>query len=168
MNSMRHPDMTPFQGILAKHQERYPLMQACDVYKLIHQASLGSEHAISNPQMARERLQSELQSRAAPHPEPAIDPISPDGAIVRVHLSAYMAEGGDFDNLLNAFLRTSHEFHGQRETLEEYLRLALSLVPGLDMLAKNLSAQGYPPVHHSEAYRAAYKPAYRVVLKHYL
>jgi hypothetical protein len=165
---MHHSDLSTFQTILTSHQARYPLMQACDVYKLIHQAALGSEHAVSDLQAARERLQNELQALRAPHPEPAIDPISPDGAIVRVHLSAYMAGGGHFDSLLNAFLRTSRKFHGQHETLEEYLRLALPLAPGLNALAKSLSAQGYPAIHHSEAYRAAYKPAYRVVLKRYL
>jgi len=37
-----------FQQILTDHLARYPLMRVEDIYKLVHQASLGSEHAVSD------------------------------------------------------------------------------------------------------------------------
>jgi hypothetical protein len=157
-----------FETILANHQTRYPLMAARDVYKLIHQAALGSEHAIPDAQTARTRLEQELQGLSNPHPEPAIDPISPDGEIVRVHLSAFVAQDGQVEQLLAAFLRTGREYHGALHLLETYLQTALPLAPGLDDILPALKAQGYPALHHSAAYREHYRPAYRVVLRKFL
>ena len=34
--------------VLPAHFSRYPAMKIQDIYKLIHQAALGSEHAVSN------------------------------------------------------------------------------------------------------------------------
>jgi hypothetical protein len=157
-----------FQTILANHQSRYPLMQARDVYKLIHQAVLGSEHAIPNPQTARTRLDEELQRLANPHPEPAIDPISPDGEMVRVHLFAFVAQGGQVEHLLESFLRTGREYHGASYLLETYLQAAVPLVPDLRDILPSLQVQGYPALHHSAAYREHYCPAYRVVFRKFL
>lgn len=157
-----------FQTILANHQTRYPLMQPQDIYKLIHQAALGSEHAIPNPQTARTRLEEELRAISNPHPEPAIDPISPDGKMIRVHLSAFVAQGGQVDHLLEAFLRTGREYHGAPHLLETYIQAALLLVPDLGDILPTLKEQGYPALHHSAAYRQHYRPAYRVVLRKFL
>lgn len=154
-----------FLSILSDHQLRYPAMGAQDVYKLIYQAACGPGHAVSNPAQARDWLEKELHNLSDPHPEPAIDPISPDGKLVRVHLSPYLAGGGDRETLLQAFIQTSCEFCPDQLKLERTLKAALPYVEGLKELMKTLKTGGYPAVHHSEQYRAAYKPAYRVVLK---
>ncbi len=156
------------QSILLAHLARYPLMAAQDIYKLIHQAALGSEHAIPNPQIAQTRLEQELREISNPYTEPAIDPISPDGAIARVHLSAFMAQGGKMTQLCQAFLRTGREYHGAPALLETYLQAALPLAPDLQNILPALQEQGYPALHHSAAYRKHYRPAYRVVLREFL
>jgi hypothetical protein len=155
-------------SILCSHQERYPAMQAQDVYKLIHQSACGNAHAISNPQAARDWLEQEVQNLCDPYPEHTIDPINPDGSLARVHLAPYLADGGNLDTLLDAFLHTSREYHANIKKLERYLDAALPLVPGLMALVANLKPQNYPAVHHSTDYRAAYKPAYRVILIKFL
>jgi hypothetical protein len=33
----------------------------------------------------------------------------------------------------------------------------------VESYVKTIAARGYPVVHHSDAYRSAYRPAYRVV-----
>jgi hypothetical protein len=154
--------------ILSDHQTRYPLMETQDVYKLLHQAALGNAHAVINSQQAYDWLQSEVEGLIEPYPEPAIDPISPDGILVRVHLSPFIAQGGDLNTLVNAFVCTSEVYPQDRGKFESYLEEAMPHVEGLKGLAKELRLQGYPAVHHSSAYRAAYKPAYRVVLKRLL
>lgn len=41
-----------------------------------------------------------------------MDPLSPDGGIVRVNLRPYIAAGGDPSALLAAFIRTADECQG--------------------------------------------------------
>ena len=153
-----------YTSILLNHQKRYSAMQAQDAYKLVHQAACGPAHAVTDPEAARAWLEKEVQGLHDPYPEPAIDTISPDGALVRVHLAPYLAAGGSIERLLAAFITTSREFPQDLSLLQAYLDTALQLFPGLESLLETLTPQGYPAVHHSEAYRAAYKPAYRVVL----
>jgi len=117
-------------SILSSHQTRYPVMQAQDVYKLMHQSACGNAHAVSNPQAARDWLDQEVQNLCDPYPEPAIDPINPDGSLARVHLASYLADGGNLDTLLDAFLHTSREYPANFTKLERYFDTALPLVPG--------------------------------------
>ncbi len=155
-----------FVDILTHNKMRYPAMQAQDAYKLAHQAACGPAHAVSDPKAARAWLEEEVQNLVDPYPEPAIDPISPDGHLVRVHLAPYLVTGGSIEKLLDAFIATSNVFKPDHTQLIIYLTITLPLYPELETLLETLKPQGYPAVHHSEAYRSAYKPAYRVVLKH--
>lgn len=56
--------------------------------------------------------------------EPAIDRISADGQIVRVHLRPFLTENGDPEALLTAFVRTANEFHGDEQVLKNYWGIA--------------------------------------------
>ncbi len=56
--------------------------------------------------------------------EPLLDPISPGGTILRVHLRPYVAAGGDPERLLAAFLQTGREHRGSTERLAEWGRVA--------------------------------------------
>ena len=76
----------PMNKILQDHLARYPKMQARDVYKLLHQAAMGSEHAVTDIASARAWLERELAEIGPGPAEPLVDPISPDGQIARIHL----------------------------------------------------------------------------------
>lgn len=165
------------ENILLSHTSRYPGMQLRDVYKLLHQAALGSEHAISDAQSARNWLNRELSEMGAGPAEALMDPISPRGEMVRVHLRPFIASGGDPEQLFTAFIRTANEWRGDIQQLEKYWaavsRLASeSRVPfiraELDDFIKPLREKGFPAVHHSPDYERLYRPAYRVVMKGYL
>ena len=155
-------------SILSDHQVRYPVMRVQDVYKLVHQSACGPAHAVMSTQAAREWLENEVRNLLDPYPEPAIDPISPNGTLVRVHLAPYLANGGELDTLLDAFLRTSREFQVNFEKLRKYLASAQTILPELSDLTATLKPQNFPAVHHSETYRVTYKPAYRVILIKFL
>ncbi len=166
-----------FHTILLAHVARYPAWQPQDVYKLAHQAAMGSEHAVIDRERARAWLQQELSGlnclEQNATDEPLIDPISEDGRIVRVHLRPLVRLGLPAETLLDAFLRTAAEFHGEIDKLEEYLSVAVALAaegqlgmhtaPLAQLFAKMRGA-GFPAAHHSEAYARACHPAYRVVL----
>ena len=168
-------------GILRAQIARYPRMEIADLYKLIHQSVFGSEHAVSDPEAARGWLTAEIARMNAPDAlpsepgaplDPAIDPISAGGEVARVHLRPFLARGGSAEALLAAFVETANEHHGSAGEFGAAWAIAESLAASgalpfspdsVRAFGVALAAQGFPAVHHSEAYRRAYAPAYRVV-----
>jgi len=164
--------LSGFQTIVLDHCSRYPELQVEDLYKLAHQAALGSEHAVKDIESARQWLQRELDQLPAASVEPLIDVISPDQGMVRVHLAPYIESGGDPENLLQAFIRTANDFHGSIDLLEDYWRDVEALaqrgeirfsVKKIKALIDRMEALDYPAIHHSTQYQQAYRPSYRVI-----
>jgi hypothetical protein len=160
------------EAVLRAHFVRYPSMQIQDVYKLIHQAALGSEHAISSIEGARKWMERELAEMGTGPDEPVVDPISADDRIVRVHLRPYMAQGGVPETLFDAFLRTANEYRGDRQVLKDYWNTVIDMkyfpFTEMDGFIKSMQAQNYPAVHHSPEYERLYRPAYRVVWRKFI
>jgi hypothetical protein len=170
-------EVDPLQSLLTNHLTRYPSMQVQDLYKLLHQAALGSEHAVRDEQAARDWLEGELAEMGTGPDDPLLDPISPDGKIVRIHLRPYIQAGKDPGILLQAFIRTANEWHGSPETLKEYAYTAAGMLPSVagqltveetESFFATMEAQGFPAVHHSRVYANLYRPAYRVVARQFL
>jgi hypothetical protein len=159
------------EALLMEHFGRRPLMRATDVYKLLYQGVFGVGHILSKG--ARKRLEEEAESLSIDdHPaEPLIEKVSVDGSVVRVNLRPYLRRGFPLDRLYEAMEETSKD----RGSPEKFLfawsvfhELASSgaiEVDGeeLDSLQMELQEEGPRPHHHSEPYRDAYYPAYRVV-----
>ncbi len=78
-----------YQRIILDHYSRYPLLQVEDLYKLVHQGALGSEHAIQNITAARNWLAREIDDLPESSVEPIADEISPENHIVRIHLKPF-------------------------------------------------------------------------------
>jgi hypothetical protein len=168
---------TAFHQILAHQVTRYPRLEIQDLYKLTYQAAMGAEHAVQDIVAARDWLERELSQLGDGPEEPVVDTISADGRIARLHLRPYVAAGGDPSALLTAFVRTANEHRGIWEQLRRYWSYAVRLAAmgGLpfnqtDLLSfwADVEAKGFPVVHHSAEYRAAYKPAYRVIRREFL
>ena len=160
--------------ILAVQYRRYPCLQIVDLYKLLHQASMGSEHAVSDEAGVRAWLKREVATMGAGPADPLIDEISPTGEIVRVHLRPYLAAGHDPEKLLEAFLRTAREYRGSVEHLQQYGKVAewvasaglLPFQPGqIGAFMQSMKQHGFPAAHHSQIYEELYQPAYRVVAR---
>ena len=158
-----------FESVLRNHLARYPVMQIQDVYKLIHQGAMGSEHAVSNVEGVRKWMERELVEMGTGPDDPLLDPISADGLIVRVHLRPFVVQGGDTDKLLDAFIQTANTFRGDTQVLESCWQAALETEhfprAAMDSFFQSMRAQNYPAVHHSTEYEESYRPANRVVLK---
>ena len=67
------------ETVLYAHFCRYPTMCIQDVYKLIHQAALGSEHAVSHAEDARKWMERQLADLGTGPDEPVVDPIPAEG-----------------------------------------------------------------------------------------
>jgi hypothetical protein len=169
--------MYSLEQILTNHFARTPAMQAQDVYKLLFQAALGSEHAVDDEKSVRVWLARELIEMGTDPDDPLLDPISPDGQILRVHLRPYLRSGKDLEILLQAFIRTGSEWRASTETLKAYGGQAAHLLQAgtgsirpedFEAYFADMEKQGFPAVHHSVEYTRLYRPAYRVVASQFL
>jgi hypothetical protein len=165
------------RNVIVEHAKRYPLWELDDLYKLVHQAALGSEHAVTDERAARDWLARELAGMGPGPDEALVEPISPNGAIVRVHLRTCARLGLAPERLLQAFLRTAREFRGSVEAIERSLTEAEHLArdgllpferDAVTRFAARMALARFPAIHHSTAYEAVYCPAYRVVAAEFL
>jgi hypothetical protein len=170
------PPTDPVGSIMlafGEHLESHPLAAAEDLYKLLHQAVYGPGHAIPDRAAAAAYLKSELEGLGPPlDNEPRCEPLGGVPPLVRVNLRPFAAAGGDAEALLDAFVATADEHPPDDATMTTVLDLAArwlpcagrgALAPELRALAAEMAAEGYPAIHHSDIYREAYQPAYRVL-----
>lgn len=166
-----------FRPVLLSHAKRYPTMEAQDCYKLLVQAALGAEHAATDEPAARRWMERELAELGDGPAEPLVDPISPDGARVRVHLRPFVARGGDPAKLVRAFVQTAQIKFGTRDELAAAWSQVVALAgegklpfaaDAARAFGEKMRVAGWPAVHHSKAFNAAYRPAYRVVARELL
>lgn len=160
------------RAVLSAHGARYPAMEPQDGVKLVYQNELGGGHLVADPAQSLERLRAE--HAAAPRTPGA--PLAEDigNGLVRVMLGA--VEEGEYplEALDRDFVRSAALHRGDmdcfRQKLEVLRQMAwegafgFSLQALEDYLAPYL-ASGCPPASHSQGYRAAYRPAYRVMLR---
>ncbi len=164
--------------LIDDHLARYPAMEPADVYKLLYQGVLGPEHLIASPEAFAARLRAEYDAAPPDEAEPLWEPVRPDGALGRVNLRPFKAGGGDIERLIAACLETAGRAWGTPAELRaawatfvelcQSGRWAAFSLAGVLALSARLEAKGYPPVHHSAAYRQVYRPAYRLVMRAHL
>ena len=166
------PESAELRRIILVQVARHPRSEPRDLYKLLHQAAMGSEHAIEDTIGVRLWLERELSTMGQGPTEPMLDTIAPGGRVVLIHLRPWVAAGRSTDSLLLAFLRTAALVRRDTALLGRYLAVADTLAtqgelpfrgPSWRDLVDGARRGGYPAVHHSDAFVSAYRPAYRVV-----
>lgn len=155
------------EEILLFHATRYPLMTPQDAVKLLYQNAFGPGHLLKNLQKAREYLQ---QEHAALPPAAPLPPEPIGNGLVRIYLQGLDTDA--LDRLFSAFSETAATFTGDPARFTESLALLEKLTaegkmpfdaPALSTYLTAYRAAGCPMVSHSDQYRQAYAPAYRVV-----
>lgn len=154
--------------ILAEHGARYPLMRPCDGVKLICQNEMGGGHLIPDPAASLDRLRTEWEGVAHDPSAPLTEDIG--GGMVRVMLAAVREE--ELETLNADFVRSARRRTGSWERLLQKLEALRALAregafafspQELGPYLAQYQAAGRPSVSHSQPYRDAYRPAYRVV-----
>ena len=160
---------------IAAQAALHPAMQPRDALKLCYQAAYGAEHLLSDQAAARDYLRRELLSCPADANAPLAEAISPDTC--RVNLSAWKAADLPEEWLWGMFLRScAPRIDGDTRFSEAIDAVGAAAAQGelpfswtdweAEWQAYRAGAPG--PVHHSEGYRAAEHPAYRVVSYRYV
>lgn len=158
-------------GLVAEHHGRRPLMRAADWYKLIYQGVFGVGHILGEGSYASLVEEAGRVRDLGPGDEPLLERVSCDGSMVRVNLRPYMRVGGSLGALHGA-MKASSSLRGEPKAFirlwRRFKAAAVELGLGLDEgevceLDDLLAERGPVAMHHTEEYRDAYYPAYRVV-----
>jgi uridine kinase len=150
-------------------------MEIADAVKLVYQSEFAGGHLIADTAQSEARLEEERRkARSLDAPSFVFEEIG--GGLCRLHLGSLDALGLSTSTANRFFVNTARAVRGDIARFEEKLSVLLEccregLLPFSEQEAAeyiaSLKEKGYPPVSHSEAYRAAYHPAYRVVSARY-
>lgn len=165
-----------FIQILEEHAERYPMMQPQDYGKLIFQSEFGPEHMVRDQNGALSFLQEEMAVLSQDASPWKMEDVG--GELCRFPLSACPSDRA-VRLLAELFVRSAAKSRGTAEGIMEKTRQLLDLqipkgkTPSLQIRrqmeewVREWKKNGFPPVHHSETYRKAYRPHYRLIQKEY-
>lgn len=165
---------TSFRSILSFQFSRYPLMEPRDVMKLCFQSEFGPEHMILQPDQMEHYLLQEWSS--LPDNPPDIPPEDIGNGLVRFHLTTQYTPSEAVPLLSRLFTWTARQHRGTTQGLEQRLRIArdfsrehqsADFVQALDQAFSQWQQAGYPAVHHSDPFREAYAPHYRLLRRDY-
>ena len=160
--------MNELELVLRGHAKHYPRMEPTDAVKLLYQNEFGGGHLIQDEAACLRYLRAEFD--ATPKDPAATRREYIGNGIYRVNLAA-LSEN-ELDQLGRDFIASAAVHKGDLncfiQKLDILRRLTAEGVFTFDsaQLEEYLAAceqAGYPMVSHSPAYRAHYRPAYRVV-----
>lgn len=153
-----------FTAYVEEQLHLHPSTQPRDVIKQCYQAAKGAEHLLMDTTRARAYFDQEYAATPADAAQPLFEAISDN--VCRVNLAAWKAASLPPEWLFRMFVHTASVPMGGSKLLEQYIKEAAVAASALLGWEESLAAwqeTGMPAVHHSDAYRAAEKPAYRIV-----
>lgn len=163
--------MNELQTIIQHHFQQYPLMQPQDLVKLLYQNVFGGGHMISDPYASLLRLQTELKTLDSSVPTELFEPIG--NGLVRVSLHVVPQGLLTACQLNDLFVASANKQRGSTkqfvailDTVEEQVCSLQGplFIHAFQSYLEHYRKAGYPMVSHSDIYRKAYHPAYRVCL----
>ena len=166
-------DIESVVSILKNQCVRWPALTAQDLVKALYQSQFGCGHFVSDREKGMRWLNEELAALPASSGEenpPFIEPLG--DAFCRVHLTRMQENGLSPETLFSLFALSAEaptggmdDFLLQLARLEEMIdagELPVNREQARAFLSEYRAA-GCPATHHSDAFRAAYSPAYRVI-----
>ena len=158
-----------FEFYFEEQLKRHSSMQYQDALKLCYQASFGAEHLLSDLNRAKAYLETEIAS-IEPSDELLFEYISNE--ICRVNLGAWKKRNLSIDELFVAFCNSACVREDANDTFFSYLQIAervmenrkndFSIKEWREFINEYLDG-GLHAIHHSEEYREAEKPSYRII-----
>lgn len=166
------------KSVLIMHACLYPEMGIQDAVKLVYQNEFGGGHLIRDEQESLRRLTEEFAANRETGLGYQAGPlfVNIGNGMCRLDLSV-LEDGRLSSSTLNRFfVNTANGIKGSIARFESKLDIlrqcsrdgVLKYPPDvLEAYLEDYRGRGYPPVSHSETYKSAYKPAYRIVKADY-
>jgi hypothetical protein len=159
--------------MIIEHIRFRPKALPQDIYKLLYQGVFGVGHIISEKawdMLVEEIERIELDDQIG---DPLLEPVHPNGSMIRVNLRQYIKRGGDLETLFNIMMKSASTHFGGNSTvfLEFWSQFRDLVIEGktpynigeVQRLDNIILGEGIKAQHHTKQYREAYYPAYRVV-----
>ena len=169
---MKQDDLT--RDLLTEHLGRYPQLNIQDIFKFLYQSAFGCEHLVSSLNRVTDGIEREYADLCRVDGRPLVERL--DGEYSRVHL-CWLDKGLKSGTLAKLFsLSAKKEPEGLGRLLEK-LDTVRELVKegGLPFSADEFEAalakwqdNGFEAVRHSDGFREAYRPAYRVIANRFV
>ena len=156
--------MTDFEKYLCAQYKVHPSMTAQDTVKLCFQAAYGAEHVTLDVDAAEKYFYDEFE-RTEPRDIPLFEQISPE--VFRVNIAAWKCTSLKKEWLFKMFCDCVRVKSGSHELFKTYLDIAKKVLAKCDFDTFLKTYDG-GAVHHSEEYRKAESPSYRIVDKRYI
>lgn len=167
-----HSGRQAVQDAIERQIAQFPQSTMQDIYKSFYQAHFGAEHMIRDTAAVRAYLLYELAAAAEDTIGPSLlyEPVGANGACVRVYLRAVNEGMLTAKQLLDAFIRSAKPAEQAKQSwADEWMEIEQMATachvpcPEEDRQLLMQAAQNNQAVHHSETYRNAYLPHYRIV-----
>lgn len=159
-----------FKNQLRTQAALHPSMQPQDVLKMCYQAAFGAEHLLDDVESARAFLTREWEETPGDSDAALYERISNE--VCRLNIRAWKGQGLPMEWLLQLFIRSCRPLPNAQNRFFAFLGSvdALCAADGLPFgvdewkaAKENYLRDGVRPLHHSDLYRVAEKPAYRVM-----
>lgn len=177
----QRPDEASIRNAIEIQLSEYPESRVQDIYKSFCQDNLGPEHLIPDPSYAADYLEEELRSykddlnnHLYKAPAKPYCQVGDRGNYVRVDLSVVLDSLVTEEVFLDAFVRSANEgtviskeaWVKKWHDVSKILRKDFEGLPDLDkdlQALDSLLTEGQYIMHHSQAFRDAYHPHYRII-----
>lgn len=166
--------MTQLKQLLEQTVQEHPACELTDLFKLAYQSEFGGGHLLRDESAARDMLHAEWEATPACAQAAIFTPLS--GGWCRFHIAGAKAAGVSEELFWRIFKESARRVTGTAagfaakaaliETLCKNQALPFSAESAADFYAR-WQQNGSRPFSHSQDYRAAYAPAYRVVSVQY-
>lgn len=134
---------------------------------------MGISHLLSDKEQAKKSFENEWKSVEGDEGR-IFEKIHPQDKIVRLHLEPLKKRGDDYEKIWSLVTESAKEFEPDPK-LRNYLINNLLTAPFLEKkgfsaqriikFREYISSQNFPVIHHSRAYKKAYKPHYRLIVE---
>ena len=163
---------------LKSHLLTHPVLLPQDAVKFCYQSAFGGGHLITDPVRAAEYLARERASLTPSSAIPLTEPLG--GGLVRLNLASPDAVSLSDAAILRVFAASAEHVLSREDNDARFSALLTMLetltadhvapfsAEALDAYLQNYRAQGCPMVSHTEEYRTAYAPSYRVIEEKYI
>ena len=172
--SCANKDTVKIKNAVTIQMSLYPESTLQDLYKVFFQAEFGPEHIIADTASAGRYLASELM--IPDKSDIMYEPIGVDSAFFRVHLCAVQSGKISRNQLFDAFILGARKVETDEiaawaekwhkiESVIASMNLQLTDYEADRATIDSLLNAGQYALHHSQQFRDAYDPHYRIVRK---
>ena len=160
------------KNLVEYHLKLHQNLRIQDVYKMLYQANMGLSHFMDNYSEAEKYLQDEYNKIDIDTDDLLLEKLSIDEKIYRINLKPFKKQELSVDLLFKTIKKSAEILKANPDELKKQWDYFCELVKEKNLefkknelldFDKKIKEKNYPILSHSEKYRKANAPSYRIV-----